>query len=951
MIWLYFLLLTCGKATTVYEIVTTGMCSDNPSGSKIIDKTICQEQAFILGFTDTTATTVAMSGTIPGGCVFIQSKSELKVYDSGNTNKCSDEFKCICEYTANDCQATNENDCICGYTVCTRESGLTCNVGTCAHATECPNSEKVCRCGDYDCTPTSGLVCDSGQCEHAPECVNKLGLSANTEMCQCGHFDCQEPYCVAASSTCRPACPAGTFVTNQNTCQYCSVAGYYCPAGATQSETTFACPAGRYSTIVGIQSEEQCVECPVGRYSNVPATTENCNICGATTYQDVTGQTKCKGCPDEKVIHDATSAAKHDSVDDCEVNIPTCLSTEYLENNTCQSCTESYTCDGTSKDICPSGHYCVGNGPASECPAGRYGERLGQNNINDACLLCSTGTFQTVPGQTYCARSCPLGTYGQKSGAKNESEACQECPVGHMCGTMAMQQAVQCSMGTYQDETRQPICKQCPQGTFSDYLGAIVCTTCGKDEFGRDKKTPGLGSNSESQCAVLEKTCPGAQRPVNSCTNCPQGFYANGLGTRCRICPKGKHQPRAGQYNCLKCRHCEELGHDVDKTMNINVSDHENVVRQPHPPDQYNWMNIVVYASLLGMVLLIVLSHRMCPGCIKHLDLIFSGDHLVDDTHARRILNTRLGAAFTLSIPFIVAAISVFVFTDENLTEQSALVPTGTVLFNQDLKNMYIEYKSWYANGQQNCKDIVVNSECDVQIHEGLPCFINMTCKIDKDFSGTHDIDFIFPDNHQKGVVKVWPDAWMHQYTEIYKTLQTDAGFVGTKQTPTLLAFNIKKCKYTNSVENVEQDGIKINAHDLHKQESTLGTKDGTHVIRLQFSISESIFLYKIDTKLTLLTQLSTILTLLISVISSLRTIKLFLQHLIDGTYKCCCKHLPTDIQRRQDILNENNPVQIELNQRLRTLEQKVDVEVHVDETTGKKYSYCKRTKKSEWVL
>jgi len=98
------------------------------------------------------------------------------------------------------------------------------------------------------------------------------------------------------------------------------------------------------------------------------------------------------------------------------------------------------------------------------------------------------------------------------------------------------------------------------------------------------------------------------------------------------------------------------------------------------------------------MVLLIVLSHRMCPGCIKHLDFIFSGDHLVEDTHARRILNTRLGAAFTLSIPFIVAAISVFVFTDENLTEQSALVPTDTVLFNQDLKNMYIEYKSWYAD-------------------------------------------------------------------------------------------------------------------------------------------------------------------------------------------------------------------------------------------------------------
>jgi hypothetical protein len=39
------------------------------------------------------------------------------------------------------------------------------------------------------------------------------------------------------------------------------------------------------------------------------------------------------------------------------------------------------------------------------------------------------------------------------------------------------------------------------------------------------------------------------------------------------------------------------------------------------------------------------------------------------------------------------------------------------------------------------------------------------------------------------------------------------------------------------------------------------------------------------------------------------------------------------------------------LNRRLSTLEQKVDVEVHVDVYTGKRYSYCKRTKKSQWIL
>ena len=64
---------------------------------------------------------------------------------------------------------------------------------------------------------------------------------------------------------------------------------------------------------------------------------------------------------------------------------------------------------------------------------------------------------------------------------------------------------------------------------------------------------------------------------------------------------------------------------------------------------------------------------------------------------------------------------------------------------------------------------------------------------IDKDFSGTHNIDFILPDNQQKGVVKVWTDAWMRQYTEIYKTLQTDTGFVGTLKEPTVLAFGTSR--------------------------------------------------------------------------------------------------------------------------------------------------------------
>jgi len=135
----------------------------------------------------------------------------------------------------------------------------------------------------------------------------------------------------------------------------------------------------------------------------------------------------------------------------------------------------------------------------------------------------------------------------------------------------------------------------------------------------------------------------------------------------------------------------------------------------------------------------------------------------------------------------------------------------------------------------------------------------------------------------------------------------------------------------------------------LKKQESTLGTKNGKHVVRLQFSTSESIFLYKVDAKLTLLTQLSTVLTLLISVLSSLRTVKLLLENAIDSMYKCCCKNLPPDVQRRRDILNEN--VEIGHSKQMTNVEQRTNVEVHLDEKTGKQYSYCNKTKKSEWIL
>eukprot|EP00946_MAST-07B_sp_MAST-7B-sp1_P003191 g3191.t1 len=82
---------------------------------------------------------------------------------------------------------------------------------------------------------------------------------------------------------------------------------------------------------------------------------------------------------------------------------------------------------------------------------------------------------------------------------------------------------------------------------------------------------------------------------------------------------------------------------------------------------------------------------QKCTDCIKgkyneqkggktSLDyFLFAGDHFISDGHAKRMLDTRLGAAFTLSIPFILGMISVQIFGANNLLISDTLAPHKTL--------------------------------------------------------------------------------------------------------------------------------------------------------------------------------------------------------------------------------------------------------------------------------
>lgn len=949
---LFFLLFAPAFSKTVYRVQTSGLCDG--IGSRVVNKAECEARATELGFSDTTASPIAFSGVLPGGCTYTTTSATLNVYDSGNSNQCSDTYQCICEYTADTClEGLNQADCICGSHICSSETGMVCASGTCSHAAPCQAglNREVCQCGSTDCTPAVGLDCSAGTCSHANPCEFTTGKVANSAVCQCGTNDCVLEYCVAASGTCRAACAAGSYVSTTG-CQSCAIPGYFCPTGATQSPTQFACPVGTYSANLAIGAASACDKCPVGRSSDKTGVSvlEGCRVCGVNMYQDELGMGVCKGCPNDRVISDTHTDSKHDSPDDCQINIPTCLSTQYIANNTCHACRTGNVCDGSVMALCPAGSICRA-GTKTPCPSGKYGEDVGSSTLT-TCIECAHGMFQNIPGQTYCARMCPVGAFGNRSGAISQTAACHKCPKGHACATIAMVRPVRCTAGTFQDSTESQSCKQCERGKYTDIPGSFACKDCGRSVDKKPRTTDGMGSNSVTQCVTLPVVCDGAKRPNSAgvCENCPSGYLGNG-GTRCLLCPAGRWQALEGQNQCDPCPGCTVRGKNfplVTPSFNSTPGLLKRVI--PANPT-FNIVSVIVYASLAAIAFLIVCTHRLCPESLKKLDLLFSSDHTVEDTHASRVFNTRLGASFTLSLPFIVAIIAVFVFTAENVSERSTLVPASTMVSEGDFQQLNLTYSVVSGRSPPLCGDIVVESDMScktVFVTEEQVCHANTICDLGNIVAGSRSITVTLPDNMQVGRVVVVPSAWAREQTIVTETIVPSRGsFVGTTVQPTTCHFALTRCKKLDWLANETRYGVKITRNGVKEHVSETGTSDGYHVVAFLFDVDENFFVRTFETKQNMITQCSTILTLVISVLSVMHIVKLILENCIDYVYGCVAAELPTDIRSRKCIMGEQHTNTVHKDVELPP----VDITVDKDNEAGGVYTFNNKTFESKWVL
>ena len=109
----------------------------------------------------------------------------------------------------------------------------------------------------------------------------------------------------------------------------------------------------------------------------------------------------------------------------------------------------------------------------------------------------------------------------------------------------------------------------------------------------------------------------------------------------------------------------------------------------------------LLYTILSAIALSVVLFHRFLPMRFKEADVFFAGDHFVEDTvrcvflyvlyivakytnrfhschflqHAKRMLDTRLGAAVSIALPCIIGMLCIPIFGSNELLISTALVP------------------------------------------------------------------------------------------------------------------------------------------------------------------------------------------------------------------------------------------------------------------------------------
>ena len=212
--------------------------------------------------------------------------------------------------------------------------------------------------------------------------------------------------------------------------------------------------------------------------------------------------------------------------------------------------------DGINCLLCPTATYSPGgNRVCSPCSNGGPGAEYSSSSG----LTSNTCDFTCNAGYFLQSSTCVLCDTGKYKDLKGNSTACSVCPAGKYSSTSGAITCIDCVAGTtYQNNQGTSKCEFCLVPSFIDGYYAPFCTVISNSD---PQRCPSCGTGNE----LIDPVCWGSNRapsPIPQCKQCPVGKYKstgfdatnpNSVPGPCLVCSTGFYTSTTGSVSCSSC--------------------------------------------------------------------------------------------------------------------------------------------------------------------------------------------------------------------------------------------------------------------------------------------------------------------------------------------------------------------------------------------------------------
>lgn len=292
--------------------------------------------------------------------------------------------------------------------------------------------------------------------------------------------------------------------------------------------------------------------------------------------------------------------------------------------------------------------------------------------------------------------------------------------------------------------------------------------------------------------------------------------------------------------------------------------------------------------------------------------------HVIDDTHAMRTIDTRLGTSFLFALIVAVVGLFVFVFGEPNITTTSSLIPAprnSSSLNFDGYGQLNVSVRVFAPRNAQSdsCDKILeripsnnlgcvqsVQGDAGTKSESGIMfCTVNFNCSAKASVRGTEVIMLGLPDAFQTIEWAVWSKD-ITESSVLTQHVLGPANMEPQKEkeevVSNVLAGSIKNPSALNfgAIRSIVNDtrflvpggcmtgGLRLSWRSVARVQSTVGSENGKHYVAFRFAVEETLFVKVLDLKLTLQNQLSVVITYCLTVIAVMTTVKSYVGLIID---------------------------------------------------------------------